>query len=109
MITVDTRSADVAVPAHLKDRESVDFILGQVPTPKLTCGGNGIYSPMRFGGAMFDCFFPWESIVRISGHDAVIQFKINTAAPGPVAADATQGVAGEVPRKKGRPNLRVVK
>lgn len=105
LISVNTRVDAVDVPPHLKRQEIVDFILGAVPTPKLSTGPEGIDASMRFAGKVYSCHFPWDSILQMSGHDAVIQFRnpLMEETPPENKNREKQG------QKKTRPNLRVIK
>lgn len=107
LVTVNTALETVDVPANLKRQEMVDFILGEVPTPKLSFGEDGIRSSMRFSGKLHNCYFPWESIIQISSQDAVIQFRNNHAQPDQPVDTSQMKHAKR--KKTGRPNLRVVK
>ncbi len=100
LITVDTTFDGVDIPAHLNRQDSIDFILGATPTPKLSTETGGVKVPMRFSGALYSCYFPWGSIVQMSSQDAVIQFR-----SAPFAKD----VKPSRNMKKTKPNLRLVK
>ena len=106
LVTVATQMDVVDVPPQFRNQQLTDFILGRVPTPHMIADEKGITAPMRFGGALYNCVFPWESVVQIGGANAVIQFKSDV-----LAATPTEGVAlrPSAPVKKQRPNLRVVK
>lgn len=104
LITVETKAVGVDIPPHLRENETVDFILGQIPTPKLTVEEDGITAPMRFGGTLHTCRFPWGSIRQMASPTAVMQFSNVPSAETQEAGDRKKGS----PKKKGG-HLRVVK
>jgi hypothetical protein len=104
LITVETKAVDVDIPLHLRQNETVDFILGQVPTPKLTVDEGGVTAPMRFGGTLHTCRFPWGSIRQMASPVAVMQF---SNVPPTDAHDTGAGKKGGSKKKGG--HLRVVK
>ena len=104
MVTVSTQVDGVDVPSSLRQQEIVDFILGEIPTPKLVADDNGVSAPMRFAGSLYSCYFPWDSIIQMSGQDAVMQFR------NPMPAKSDYGMKPtQVANKKKRGNLKVVK
>ncbi|MDP6625587.1 MAG: hypothetical protein QGG87_03920 [Nitrospinota bacterium] len=62
------------IPSSIHEKKVETFIVGNSPTPNLTYDKKGIEAPMRFGNNYFNCFFPWECIIMMSGPHAVIQF-----------------------------------
>lgn len=104
LVTVNTKSEGVDIPKNLGQQEMVDFIFGENPTPKVEADEYGVSAPMRFSGSLYPCYFPWSSIVQMSGKDAVIQFRNSdiSAEPETPAPQKKQG-------KKNRGNLRIVK
>ena len=104
LITVETKAVGVDIPPHLRENETVDFILGQIPTPKLTVDEAGVTAPMRFGGTLSTCRFPWESIRQMASPAAVMQFS-NAPATETHETDDRKKVGV---KKKGG-HLRVVK
>ncbi|VAX18854.1 hypothetical protein MNBD_NITROSPINAE01-1709 [hydrothermal vent metagenome] len=109
LVTVTTALESVDVPANLKRQEVVDFILGAVPTPKLSFDEIGIKTPMRFSGKLHNCYFSWESIIQMSSQDAVIQFRNKHAEKEVDMAQQSVKPAAGTTKKPGRANLRVVK
>ncbi|MGK7346733.1 MAG: hypothetical protein ACNS63_13085 [Candidatus Nitrospinota bacterium M3_3B_026] len=108
LISVNTLTEGVDIPTHLKSQEIVDFILGVNPTPKMTAGQEGIKASMRFAGKVYTCRFPWDSIIQMSGHDAVIQFR--SSQPQTQGREPGQNSGAKKRQKpKKRPNLRIVK
>lgn len=104
MVTVSTQVDSVDVPASLRSQEIVDFILGEKPTPKLVADNNGVSAPMRFSGSLYSCYFPWDSIIQMSGQDVVMQFR------NPIPIKSGYGVKPtQVANKKKRGNLKIVK
>lgn len=103
MATVNTRDPKVDIPPFLREKESVSFILGVNPTPRLQADGKGILVEMKFGGAPHTCFFPWESIERLECKGSVIQFIPDM---DEILRDKTEKTE---PAKKKRPNLRLVR
>ncbi len=104
MVTVNTRVEGVDIPPKLRQQEIVDFILGEIPTPKLKTDKNGITAPMRFSSSLYSCYFPWNSIIQMSGPDAVMQFR------NPIPLEGNYGAKPALAaNKKKRGNLRVVK
>ena len=105
LISVNTSVSGVDIPSHFMKQEVVDFILGAMPTPKMSVNEDGIDASMRFSGSVRQCHFPWDSIVQMSGHDAVIQFRNTHLAPP--AAD--ENGRKQASRAKEKPNLRLIK
>jgi len=105
LISVSTNVSGVDIPAHLRKQEIVDFVLGATPTPKMSANDDGIEAAMRFAGDVYPCHFPWDSVLQMSGHDAVIQFRNNSH------AEEAHGSAARKKnvQKKAKPNLRLVK
>lgn len=114
LVTVNTQFENVDIPGHLKRQELVDFILGETPTPKMSVDEHGVHAPMRFSGALFNCYFPWNSVVQMSSEDAVIQFRNTTEPDAPAKKESSAG-SGKVAKRsnpenrKERPNLRLIK
>lgn len=108
LISVNTGADGVDIPYHLRSQEIVDFILGPNPTPKMAADQEGIKASMRFAGKVYACRFPWDSIIQMSGHDAVIQFRATQSKP---RGNGPGEKSGEKKRKEPekRPNLRIVK
>ena len=104
LVTIDTKVVTVDIPAHLRDQEVVDFILGATPTPKMEVDKSGIRTPMRFSGVVHHCFFPWEAVLQMSAQDAVIQFRNAHNQPEPNKAPPSNKAP-----KKDKTHLRVVK
>jgi len=108
---------DIKVPQHLLEKEAEIFIVGDVPTPHLTYNKEGVNSPMRFGDTSFNCFFPWDAIVRMGGESAVIQFAVDEAknedfsgsALNPTAKKSNKGKGKSGESEKKKSHLRVVK
>ncbi|MFQ5561507.1 MAG: hypothetical protein ACE5FU_13115 [Nitrospinota bacterium] len=98
----------IQVPTPMLGKEMETFVVGEVPTPKLTYNEQGVSAPMRFGNTFSTCFFPWESIVRMGGASAVIQFAVDEA-DGESVPEKKKGGATpkKTPRKKN--HLRVIK
>lgn len=104
LVTVNTRSEGVDIPKTLDQQEMVDFIFGENPTPKVEADEYGVSAPMRFSGSLYPCYFPWSSIVQMSGRDAVIQFR-----NAETSSEAETPAKPEKHAKKNRGNLRIVK
>jgi stringent starvation protein B len=104
LVTVETKADGVDVPKHLYQSETVDFILGKVPTPNLSMDGDGVVAPMRFGGVLHTCVFPWESIRQMASPLAVMHF---TKVPTGEAKEDDDKKKGSSKKKGG--HLRVVK
>ncbi len=105
LITLNTHADGLDIPPNLRSQEMVDFILGEIPTPKITADAHGISTPMRFSGSLYNCYFPWSAIVQMSGQDAVIQFR------NPDLSKASQPEKAPIERPAGkkRANLRLVR
>ncbi|VAX24315.1 hypothetical protein MNBD_NITROSPINAE02-123 [hydrothermal vent metagenome] len=105
LITVSAKLDSVDIPQHLKEQDVVDFILGPAPTPKMVIEKKGVKTPMRFSGAIHNCFFPWESIIQMSAQDAVIQFRNTDGVPKHV----NQNKEPQLKPKKDKTHLRIIK
>lgn len=103
LITVNTHTKGVDIPPSLRDQEFVDFVLGPTPSPKMTTDQKGIRAPMRFSGALYHCYFPWDSVIQMSANEAVIQFREFKIEPETTAKKRPQE------QKKNKTHLRVVK
>lgn len=69
-------SNELKVPPHFYNKDVETFVVGDSPTPHLICDEHGISTPMRFGAKFFNCFFPWENIIMMTGENAMIQFRV---------------------------------
>ena len=67
-------SDQIEIPSSIHERKMETFVVGNSPTPNLTYDEKGINAPMKFGNNYFNCFFPWECIIMMSGPNAIIQF-----------------------------------
>lgn len=110
-VTIATAVEGVEIPQHLKRKDIVDFVLGSVPTPQIFADKNGIEASMRFGGELFLCRFPWESVLQMISqeHDAVMQFRGPVMSGSKPADGAAKKSQASPSRSKGRGNLRLVK
>jgi len=106
LVTVNTRAPEVDVPAFLREKELVDFIMGELPTPRLQADERGILVGMKFSGVPHTCFFPWDSIERMKGPASVIQFQAQPEAP---AKKKPEKPEKPEPEKGKHPNLRLIK
>lgn len=103
LVTINTKAPEVDVPAFLREKELVDFIMGENPTPRLQADERGILVGMKFSGAPHTCFFPWDSVERIKCPTSMIQFHTETDGTG-----KKQPAKPELAKSK-RSNLRLVK
>jgi len=103
LVTVNTKTPGVDVPEFLRQKELVDFIMGENPTPRLQADERGILVGMRFSLALHTCFFPWDSIERIKCPTSIIQFHRE-----PEGTGNKQPAKPELAKGK-RSNLRLVK
>lgn len=108
LLTVDPRVEGVDLPPNLRDQENyVNLIVGRIPTPKLTADEWGVLAPMRFSESAYTCRLPWEAVLQMSSHDAVIQFRSKDGKEGVASAYAKN--RAKKGKKNFRPHLRVVK
>ena len=67
-------SDQIEIPSSIHEKKMETFVVGNSSTPNLTYDEKGINAPMKFGNNYFNCFFPWECIIMMSGPNAIIQF-----------------------------------
>tara|TARA_B100000959_G_scaffold123970_1_gene130155 strand:- start:46136 stop:46525 length:390 start_codon:yes stop_codon:yes gene_type:complete len=111
LVTVSLNTEGVEVPKDLRQEEFADFVLGESPTPKLIADDVGVSASMRFSGALYSCYFPWTSIVQMSGTDAAVQFRNPLLTDTPPDSKEMHKChnRNQHSRKKSKPNLRLVK
>ncbi len=104
-------SDSLELPSSIHKKKVETFVVGNAPTPNLIFNEEGIEAPMKFGNNYFNCFFPWECIVMMSGPNAIIQFNIDKKVIHPPEKPPIKKFPLSKKKKsiKNRSHLRIVK
>ena len=104
-------SDQIEIPSSIHEKKMETFVVGNSSTPNLTYDEKGINAPMKFGNNCFNCFFPWECIIMMSGPNAIIQFvtEKKTIQPPKKSLKKKYPVSKKKKSVKKRNHLRVIK
>lgn len=106
-----TGSDLLEIPSSIHKKKVETFVVGNAPTPNLTFNEKGVEAPMKFGNNYFNCFFPWECIIMMSGPSAIIQFATDEKVIRPPEKPLKEKHPFSKKKKsiKNRSHLRVIK